>query len=831
MRKLLLASVFLSACTAAPPPQPAPAQTGPPQAHGLTIEEEALILALEDRREFDPAVTTQWVAHPNALHRLRIVTALGRIGPHTFVDANGNRERDPDERQAGVAELTSLISDVDSAVRTAVAFALGEIGDKTSIDALFTLTADANASVAAEAAEALSKMAANVPLARYTTLTNSGPEGVRARAIRYLFRFNTDEASAVAAATLESGSKTIREESAYALARRAYAPARERLELLFNDNDALTRSHVVAALGRIAAPQSIPTLTRALGDIHPWVRANAAVAMARVGAKDATALQMDTLPRIIALTEDADPGTRTNSIDLLGYYAVRNETARKRLTEIATNGSRWERELATAAIAKQYGDSNLAMLPTELTGWSKVRIIEAAAQLKKNGAALRKRFAGDNDHMVRMNAIGSIPDESVDAEIALIRPALDAPDPVLRANALERFSAAKSVTNDEKIRVLTAAEQRAVADRENDARIAAIRGLAAIDYPGREATLRGFLGDKDPMVRRAAADLIEEQLKRNRPQYTPLPVSADYTAIATWARQPHTATIHMTRGVIDLILLPQDAPRTAWNFAQLAQAKYFDNSTFMRVVPNFVIQGGDPRNDQNGGPGYSIRDEINQQKYTRGAVGMALSGPDTGGSQFFITHSPQPHLDGGYTIFARVTSGMNSVIDQTERGDRVETITIDEKKAADADPRGAQQTPLPLTVGRADATYIATLPEYSSRRAEYQPDTSVVEMIAAAIRPEDRVEVYMGTWCDDSQREVPRYLKIADILKEKFSKELPASFITVDRSKTKPEELLAGKNVEKVATFVYYRGDQELGRIVEKPTGLFEDDLLVIVSK
>ena len=98
----------------------------------------------------------------------------------------------------------------------------------------------------------------------------------------------------------------------------------------------------------------------------------------------------------------------------------------------------------------------------------------------------------------------------------------------------------------------------------------------------------------------------------------------------------------------------------------------------MRVVPNFVIQGGDPRNDMEGSPGYSIRDEINLQKYTRGAVGMALSGPDTGGSQFFITHSPQPHLDGGYTIFGRVTEGMNAVVDQTERGDRVETIIIDE---------------------------------------------------------------------------------------------------------------------------------------------------------
>ena len=146
----------------------------------------------------------------------------------------------------------------------------------------------------------------------------------------------------------------------------------------------------------------------------------------------------------------------------------------------------------------------------------------------------------------------------------------------------------------------------------------------------------------------------------------------------------------MTRGRIELALTSQDAPMTAWNFAQLAGKKFFDNSSFMRVVPNFVIQGGDPRNDMNGGPGYAIRDEINLQKYTRGAVGMALSGPDTGGSQFFITHSPQPHLDGGYTIFGRVYDGMNGVVDQTERGDRVVTITIDEHPPLAAEALAAE---------------------------------------------------------------------------------------------------------------------------------------------
>jgi cyclophilin family peptidyl-prolyl cis-trans isomerase len=91
-----------------------------------------------------------------------------------------------------------------------------------------------------------------------------------------------------------------------------------------------------------------------------------------------------------------------------------------------------------------------------------------------------------------------------------------------------------------------------------------------------------------------------------------------------------------------------------------------------------VIQTGDPRGDGNGGPGYEIRCEINMAPFDRGAVGMALSGKDTGGSQFFVTHSPQPHLDGGYTVFGHVTGSMNAV-DAIARGDHIRRVEIIEK--------------------------------------------------------------------------------------------------------------------------------------------------------
>jgi cyclophilin family peptidyl-prolyl cis-trans isomerase len=115
------------------------------------------------------------------------------------------------------------------------------------------------------------------------------------------------------------------------------------------------------------------------------------------------------------------------------------------------------------------------------------------------------------------------------------------------------------------------------------------------------------------------------------------------------------------------------APLTCLSFLQLAAQGYFDGLAFHRVVPDFVVQTGDPRGDGWGGPGFALRDEINRLRFVRGAVGMALSGPDTGGSQFFVTLSPQPHLDGGYTVFGQVVGDL-AVLAEIRQGDEVLTV-------------------------------------------------------------------------------------------------------------------------------------------------------------
>ncbi|HEY0142933.1 MAG TPA: peptidylprolyl isomerase [Thermoanaerobaculia bacterium] len=847
MRKLLpLLLILACTTTTTPPPPSAPAPVTPKPAeevgpHGLTVSEEARILQMEDRREYDRVVVAEWIKHPNALHRLRMAQALGRIGAHTFVDADEDGQRSPaTESMAGVEELATLVSDPDSRVREMVAFSLGEIGDDDGATALFYLTGDPDAGVAAEAVEALSKLAADKlfvrdQFRRYAQLTSEPwPEGIRARAIRFLFRFDTDEASGLALDNLGSPSAILRQEAAYALSRRPFAPAASSLQLVLTDPNPLTRAYALTALGRIGTPSAARQVFEALGDAHPWVRTNAAVAMARIAEKTPSVLREEDLPRIFALTEDPDPGTRTNAIDLLGRYAAVNETARERLFATVRNGTRWQREEGRYAIAKYVGGERWGEYLYEVDDRGKVRVLDAVNTAA--GKPAREVYAKEANPTVRAQAVSTIPDDNVDAEIATVRLGMNDADIIVRAQALDRYRHNTLDDLNTKVATLRAAEQRARTDAMNDARLSAVSALASIDFPGRESYLRELVKDNDPVVRRVAAEAIEQELKLRRPQYTPLPTrltQAEYEEIVRWSRTPHTASIHMTRGTIQMALLTQDAPVTTWNFAQLAKKGYFDNTSFMRVVPNFVIQGGDPRNDMSGGPGYAIRDEINLQKYTRGAVGMALSGPDTGGSQFFITHSPQPHLDGGYTIFGRVYDGMNGVVDQVERGDAVRTITIDERPApGTAELNSVPNVSLPLTVGeKTAAELMRVLPEYDVAKKAYNADISVIEMMKSYVRAGDRAEVFMGTWCPDSLREVPKFLRIVDDLKTQFGVDLPVRYFALDKSKQEPKELLTGRTVDKVATFIYYRGENELGRIVERPTGVFEDDLLTIVAR
>lgn len=141
----------------------------------------------------------------------------------------------------------------------------------------------------------------------------------------------------------------------------------------------------------------------------------------------------------------------------------------------------------------------------------------------------------------------------------------------------------------------------------------------------------------------------------------------------------YSVTMETTKGTIEIDLYPQYAPKTVNNFVFLAQEGFYDGVSFHRVINNFMIQGGDPTGTGRGGPGYRFEDEFkgNPLQHETGVLSMANAGPGTNGSQFFITHSPQPHLNGRHTVFGKVTSGMD-VVNSIRQGDKMTSVTVQE---------------------------------------------------------------------------------------------------------------------------------------------------------
>lgn len=139
----------------------------------------------------------------------------------------------------------------------------------------------------------------------------------------------------------------------------------------------------------------------------------------------------------------------------------------------------------------------------------------------------------------------------------------------------------------------------------------------------------------------------------------------------------YAVTLETSKGDIDLELYPEHAPKTVNNFVFLAREGFYDGIVFHRVIDGFMMQGGDPTGTGRGGPGYTFEDETdgNPLTHERGVLSMANAGPDTNGSQFFITYAPQTHLDGRHTVFGKVTGGMD-VADSIEQGDTIESATV-----------------------------------------------------------------------------------------------------------------------------------------------------------
>jgi cyclophilin family peptidyl-prolyl cis-trans isomerase len=255
---------------------------------------------------------------------------------------------------------------------------------------------------------------------------------------------------------------------------------------------------------------------------------------------------------------------------------------------------------------------------------------------------------------------------------------LKADDPVVRVAAAHGIGELKPAGGAPALADAYRAGQR---DGTYIARAAALGALAKYGAAEAVPVLKMALADKDWAVRVRAAALLKpldpstDVDAEIRP--APTTLTPDVYQAPRLVTPPVSTQLYIDtdRGTIQVELAMLDAPLTVENVVTLARKGYFNGISIHRVVPNFVVQDGDPRGDGEGGPGYTIRDELNQRPYLRGTVGMALDWADTGGSQFFITHSPQPHLDAKYSVFGRVVAGMD-VVDTIQQWDVIRRVRV-----------------------------------------------------------------------------------------------------------------------------------------------------------
>jgi len=289
---------------------------------------------------------------------------------------------------------------------------------------------------------------------------------------------------------------------------------------------------------------------------------------------------------------------------------------------------------------------------------------------------LVEELAGDDDPRVTAAGLTALAKIGSPLLTERLRAAISAPDFALRAAAAGVISTTRPADG---VAQLTAAYERGKSDVNEAARVAALEALARLGGDAAKGVLQEALADAEWPVRERAASLLrgmgEAGAEPVRPATHRQP-SEFFTSAALLhpAYSPH-AFIETRYGTVEFELNVVDAPLTSMSFVELARKGFFNGMRIHRVVPNFVMQAGDTRGDGEGGPGYSLRDELSVTPFQRGTVGMALSTKDTGGSQFFITVSPQPHLDGKYAVFGRVVKGFD-VLDQLTLWDVIDRVRI-----------------------------------------------------------------------------------------------------------------------------------------------------------
>jgi len=687
------------------------------------------IVRAEDERRWDNNLRDLFKAR-NANVRTRAALAAGRIGNDQAVAdliplLQGNDE--PEVRAMAAFALGEIESALGADALVAV---LSEIRESRlrarAVEALGKITA----ALPKEQTTRAHQLAAVVLEAlNFEASRRSAPDGLTILlGLTAVLRAKPDDAGPIVARFLGYSDPRVRADAANTLARLKLKDGNDELrKLLIGDPDAIVRANAARVLGVTDDKRAYDDLLdRALRDRDARVRVSAIRALASLKDARATSALLERGATLLATAtsarkkESGPAGLSAEVNELLEIAAtlgrLRQDSNDERVTtwlrnvRPVTGSGAPELEIAFArvhptAYLNQFGEGPLTkrmVQETLLLNWraassiaqglGEIAALQSQSQKAQAEDLLRAmldyRNSGINiNTLVAVHSEYAIPDvlqayavfKTKDlAEVA--RKHLKESDVVIRATAAGVLG---DLPPDEtNARALIAALPVALADAQlNDAAVAILDALGKQKSAQANEAIKTALSSTDHLIRRKAIAVLKANgagdFSSRIGTVQTRNTTADYERAFARMGKRFNAIVTTTRGSFTVELLPEEAPLNVDNFIQLAKRRYFNGITIHRVVPNFVIQDGDPRGDGNGGPGYQIRCEINEVPYHRGAVGMALSGKDTGGSQWFVTHSPQPHLDGGYTVFGNVVAGMD-VVDSIARGDVIRSIAITE---------------------------------------------------------------------------------------------------------------------------------------------------------
>ncbi len=679
------ASVFLvfvcgvaSACAPATTIAP-PIVTAPPVPVVSLDRKAGWILRLEQSRQLSDAALGADLAvlarDSDAGIRRRAVVAVGRVG-----------------MPGGVAIAVAALADPEESVRAAAAFALGLLGDPQGGTALRTALKDPSTLVRGRAAEGLGLIGdasaapavAEAAAGCAAAIASISPDDeepksgdVDACRLSILALVRLKQYEALARVVLDANGSPVSRwwPVAFALQRSADPRAAGPLAALASGPGVYTPAFAIRGLAALKDGRAAELATRAAGnrDADLRLRAESIRALGRVGARESVVT-------LVGLVEDR---TTPAPLVLEAISAIGNigdSRAFEVMVDLFASPSPVVRAAAMTASARLDTEGFLLALSGRERDrdWSvRANLATVLARLPADKARPAiEELLNDSDIRVQAPALRAFAEVAgKDADGALIK-ALQAPDFVVRATAASLIGERRPEGG---AAALAAAYSRGDSDSNHAARVAALE--AAAKYPAAESRelLTGALGDREWAVRLAAARLLRQAGVTDAAPIRPAPIRQDAAffesdRLLRPAYTPH-AYIQTRAGLIHLELNVVDAPFTTMAFIELARSGFFDGLKVHRLIPNFVIQAGDPRGDGEGGPGYAIRDELNPIPFVRGTLGMALDGRDTGGSQFFIALSPQPHLDGQYTVFGRVIEGWD-VLDRLSLGDVIDRVII-----------------------------------------------------------------------------------------------------------------------------------------------------------